>query len=79
MATATILAAEPLIPGGVPFINAGLARYEIDVNYYAILLLQRLGPARHVKTSSLKPVVEERVALPSQDADRTSIGEALRS
>ncbi len=54
----------------------GLAWYEIDVNYYGILLLQKLGLARHVKTASLKPAVEERVMAASRDAVGISIGEA---
>jgi stearoyl-CoA desaturase (delta-9 desaturase) len=54
----------------------GLAWYEIDVNYYSILLLQKLGLARHVKTASLKPAVEERVMAASRGAVGISMGEA---
>jgi len=32
----------------------GLAWYEVDVNYYGIWILRRLGLASHVKTASLK-------------------------
>jgi len=53
----------------------GLAWYEIDVNYYGILLLQKLGLARQVKTACLNPAVEERARLVSRDAVGASIGE----
>lgn len=46
----------------------GLAWYEIDVNYYGILLLQKLGLASHVKTASLSPAVAERVMPAPRDA-----------
>jgi len=36
----------------------GLAWYEIDVNYYGILLLQKLGLASHVKTANMNPADE---------------------
>jgi stearoyl-CoA desaturase (delta-9 desaturase) len=58
----------------------GLAWYEIDVNYYGIFLLQKLGLASHIKIASLKkiaslePAVEERTIPVSQDAVRTSMG-----
>ena len=52
----------------------GLAWYEIDVNYYGIFLLQKLGLASHVKTASLKAAVEERAVPGSRNAVRTSIG-----
>jgi fatty-acid desaturase len=54
----------------------GLAWYEIDVNYYGILLLQKLGLATHVKTASLEPAVSERALPPSQNAGATSMGES---
>jgi stearoyl-CoA desaturase (delta-9 desaturase) len=38
----------------------GLAWYEIDVNYYGIRLLQKLGLASQVKIASLKSGEEER-------------------
>ena len=53
----------------------GLAWYEIDVNYYGILLLQKLGLASHVKTASLNLAKEERTIPVSQDAVGTSMGE----
>ena len=53
----------------------GLTWYEIDVNYYGIRLLKRLGLASHVKTASLKPAEEERAMPASRDAGRTSMGE----
>ncbi|MGD0346838.1 MAG: fatty acid desaturase [Terracidiphilus sp.] len=53
----------------------GLAWYEIDVNYYGILLLQKLGLARHVKTANLKPAAKERAMSISRDAVGTSMGE----
>ncbi len=52
----------------------GLAWYEIDVNYYGICLLQKLGLASQVKTASLKSEEEERAISTSQDAVRTSMG-----
>ncbi len=57
-------------------VRHGLAWYEIDVNYYGILLLQKLGLASHVKTASLKPAVEEERVMPvSREAVGTPMGE----
>jgi stearoyl-CoA desaturase (delta-9 desaturase) len=53
----------------------GLAWYEIDVNYYGIRLLERLGLASQVKTASLKPGKEERAISTSRNAVGTSMGE----
>ena len=53
----------------------GLAWYEIDVNYYGILLLQKLGLATHLKTASLKPAAEDRTTPGPRDAVGTSMGE----
>jgi fatty-acid desaturase len=46
----------------------GLAWYEIDVNYYGILLLQKLGLASHVKAARLNSAAEERAMPESRDA-----------
>jgi stearoyl-CoA desaturase (delta-9 desaturase) len=54
----------------------GLAWYEIDVNYYGILLLQKLGLASHVKTASLSPSVEERAMPVAQSAVVATMGVA---
>jgi stearoyl-CoA desaturase (delta-9 desaturase) len=54
----------------------GLAWYEIDVNYYGILLLQKFGLASHIKIASLKPAEEERTVPVSRDAVGTSMGES---
>jgi len=45
----------------------GLAWYEIDVNYYGIWILKRLGLARNVKTASVKapPAAERSATEPS--------------
>lgn len=51
----------------------GLAWYEIDVNYYGILLLQTLGLASHLKAASLKPAAGDRTTSGSQDPLGTSI------
>jgi stearoyl-CoA desaturase (delta-9 desaturase) len=56
----------------------GLAWYEIDVNYYGILLLERLGLASQVKAASLKPGKEERAISTSRNAVGTSMGERSR-
>jgi fatty-acid desaturase len=53
----------------------GLAWYEVDVNYYGILLLQKLGLASQVKTASLEPSAEERALPASRDEVGTSLGE----
>jgi stearoyl-CoA desaturase (delta-9 desaturase) len=53
----------------------GLAWYEIDVNYYGIRLLERLGLARQVKTASLKSAAERRSMPVSRNAVGTSMGE----
>ena len=52
----------------------GLTWYEIDVHYYGILLLQKLGLAGHVKTASLRPATETPAMPESRDAVRTSMG-----
>jgi fatty-acid desaturase len=57
-------------------VRHGLAWYEIDVNYYGIVLLQKLGLARHVKTASLKPAAEVRATLESRAAVGASMDEA---
>lgn len=57
----------------------GLTWYEIDVNYYGIRLLERLGLASHIKTARLKRTVGERVRPASRDAVGTSIGESSHS
>ena len=54
----------------------GLAWYEIDVNYYGILLLQKLGLASQVKTASLKLTTEVQAVPASRDAVGASIGES---
>ena len=46
----------------------GLAWYEIDVNYYGIRLLERLGLASQVKAASLKPGKEEQTHSTSRNA-----------
>lgn len=46
----------------------GMAWYEIDVNYYGILLLHTLGLARQIKTARLKTTPEERVQPVSRNA-----------
>jgi stearoyl-CoA desaturase (delta-9 desaturase) len=56
----------------------GLAWYEIDVNYYGILFLQKLGLATHVKTASLQRAVEERETPASSGTVKTSLGESSR-
>jgi stearoyl-CoA desaturase (delta-9 desaturase) len=56
----------------------GLAWYEIDVNYYGILLLQKLGLASHLKTASLNPAAEERVTPELRAALGASMGEGSR-
>ena len=56
----------------------GLAWYEIDVNYYGIRLLERLGLASQVKAASLKPGKEERAISTSRNAVETSMGERSR-
>jgi stearoyl-CoA desaturase (delta-9 desaturase) len=52
----------------------GLAWYEIDVNYYGIFLLQKLGLARHVKTANLKPAAEARAMPESRDSVANPMG-----
>jgi len=56
----------------------GLAWYEIDVNYYGILLLQKLGLASNIKIASLKPAEDERAMAASRGAVETSLGESSR-
>jgi len=51
----------------------GLAWYEIDVNYYGIFLLQKLGLASQIKTASLKPREEERAISTSRNAVGTAM------
>jgi fatty-acid desaturase len=51
----------------------GLAWYEIDVNYYGIVLLQKVGLASDVKTVSLNPAQEEWAMPASRDAVGTSM------
>jgi fatty-acid desaturase len=53
----------------------GLAWYEIDVNYYGIRLLQKLGLASQVKTASLKPGGAARAISTSRNAAGTSMGD----
>jgi stearoyl-CoA desaturase (delta-9 desaturase) len=57
----------------------GLAWYEIDVNYYGIRLLERLGLASHIKTASLKPTAEQRSTPVSRHAVATSMEEVSPS
>lgn len=57
----------------------GLAWFEIDVNYYGILLLHMLGLARHIKTARLKATVEERNMQRSRDAFAAPTGESSHS
>jgi len=52
----------------------GLAWYEIDVNYYGIRLLQRLGLASQVKTATLKPREEKQANSTSRDVVGNSMG-----
>ncbi len=51
----------------------GLAWYEIDVNYYGIRLLEKLGLARHVKIASLKSAAEQR----SSPVSRNAVGASM--
>jgi hypothetical protein len=53
-----------------------LAWYEIDVNYYGILLLQKLRLASQVKTARLKPAAGEQGVPASQDAVTASMSQA---
>jgi len=46
----------------------GLAWYEIDVNYFGIRVLERLGLASQVKTASLKSEVERRSTPETRNA-----------
>jgi len=46
----------------------GVAWYEIDVNYYGILLLKKLGLASHVKTAKQIPAAQARALPESLDA-----------
>jgi stearoyl-CoA desaturase (delta-9 desaturase) len=53
----------------------GLAWYEIDVNYYGILLLQKLGLASHLKTASLNPRAGGQATPESRNDVGTLMGE----
>ena len=53
----------------------GLVWYEIDVNYYGIRLLEKLGLASRIKTANPKSAFEERSMQASRLAVGTSMGE----
>ncbi len=57
----------------------GLAWYEIDVNYYGIHLLERLGLARHVKVASLKSAAQNKSTPRSRNAVDTAMEDGPHS
>ena len=53
----------------------GLAWYEIDVNYYGIFLLERLGLVSNVKAARLRPAARERAISVARKAVGTPLNE----